>query len=87
MFSVLEAAAAAQPAAPAPVAGAEKPADAKAGSGAGAGSGMGGMASMLGGGKAGFTGGTKKDKQMNSIMNFFTNTMNEMFGGMAPKKK
>ena len=48
---------------------------------------MGGMASMLGGGKAGFTGGTKKDKQMNSIMNFFTNTMNEMFGGMAPKKK
>ena len=86
MFSVLEAAAATQPAAPAPVAAPEKPADAKAG--AGGGMGMGGMGAMLGGAaKGGFTGGTKKDQQMNSLMNFFTNTMNSMFGSMAPKKK
>jgi hypothetical protein len=44
------------------------------------------MGSMLGGAaKGGFTGGTEKDKQMNSLMMFFTNSMNEMFGSMAPK--
>jgi len=86
MFSLLDAAAAAQPAAPAPAAAPEKPADAKAGKGAGMG--MGGMGAMLGGAaKGGFTGGTKKDKDMNSLMNFFTNSMNSMFGSMAPKKK
>jgi hypothetical protein len=37
-------------------------------------------------GKGGFTGGTKKDQQMNSLMNFFTNSMNDMFGSMAPNK-
>ena len=71
MFSILEAAKAAAPATPA----------AAGGDGA-----MGGMGSMLGGAaKGGFTGGTEKDKQMNSLMMFFTNSMNEMFGSMAPK--
>ena len=49
---------------------------------------MGGMGALGGmmSGKGGFTGGTAKDKQMNSIMNWFTNEMNSVFGGMAPKK-
>ena len=54
----------------------------------GGGGGMGGMGALGGmmSGKGGFTGGTAKDKQMNSIMNWFTNEMNSVFGGMAPKK-
>ena len=83
MFSLLDAAAAAappaQPAAAAPAAHAAK---------SGGGGGMGGMGALGGmmSGKGGFTGGTAKDKQMNSIMNWFTNEMNSVFGGMAPKK-
>ena len=83
MFSLLDAAAAAtppaQPAAASPAAPAAK---------SGGGGGMGGMGALGGmmSGKGGFTGGTAKDKQMNSIMNWFTNEMNSVFGGMAPKK-
>ena len=77
MFSVLETAKAAAAPAPAqPAAAAEKS----------GGDGMGALGGMMSG-KGGFTGGTAKDKQMNSLMNFFTTSMNEMFGSMAPKKK
>lgn len=75
MFSILETAKATAPAAQPAAAGAES-----------GGAGMGGMGAMLGGAsKGGFTGGTAKDKQMNSLMNWFTDSMNSMFGGMAPK--
>ena len=76
MFSVLETAKAAAAPAPAQPAAAAKGSD----------DGMGALGGMMSG-KGGFTGGTKKYKQMNSLMNFFTTTMNSMFGSMAPKKK
>jgi len=72
MFSILDAAKAAAPATQ-PAAAVPKGRD------------MGAMGDMMGAAKGGFTGGTAKDKQMNSVMNFFTTSMNDMFSGMAPK--